>query len=100
MLCRVCSWYEVWAWCSLNCAAVIVLAEQVNYLSALFLTLELLPNILEAAATGSVSARIVFVASSIHHYVSWESEKFSPVEDGYYRLKTYALTKMYNVRIE
>ena len=73
---------------------------QVNYLSSLFLTLELLPNILEAAAsTSSADARIIFVSSNSHRFVSWDPDNFSPVEEGYQRLTTYALTKMYNVSI-
>jgi NAD(P)-dependent dehydrogenase (short-subunit alcohol dehydrogenase family) len=71
---------------------------QINYLSSLFLTLELLPSILEAASS-SGDARIIFVSSNSHRFVSWDPENFSPVEEGYNRLKTYALTKMYNVRL-
>ena len=71
---------------------------QVNYLSSLFLTLELLPNILEAGDQ-SGDTRIIFVSSNSHRFVSWDPETFSPVEEGYGRLKTYALTKMYNVRM-
>ena len=64
----------------------------------MFLTLELLPNILEAASSGD--ARIIFVSSNSHRFVSWDPENFSPVEEGYGRLKTYALTKMYNVSMK
>ena len=69
---------------------------QVNYLSPLFLTLELMPNILEAASSVG-DARIIFVSSNSHRFVSWDPENFNPVEEGYGRLKTYSLTKMYNV---
>ena len=39
------------------------------------------------------------MSSNSHRFVSWDPENFSPVEEGYSRLKTYALTKMYNVRL-
>ena len=68
-------------------------------MSALFLTLELLPNIKEASLGPLGDARIIFVSSTSHRFVSWDPDNFSPVEAGYNRLKTYALTKMYNVRV-
>ena len=74
-------------------------SAQVNYLSALYLTLELLPNILEASSSPtSGDARIIFTASSFHRSASWNPENFNPVEEGYHRLWTYSQTKMYNVR--
>ena len=81
--------------------AVIVIVSslfQVNHLSPVLLTLELLPCLLEAAqATGD--GRIVFVSSAAHLMVKWEPENFSPVsEEGYGRFKMYGWTKLYNVR--
>lgn len=63
------------------------------------LTLELLPAILDAADS-SGDVRIIFVSSNSHQFVSWDPENFSPPKEGYHRLKTYALTKLYNVREE
>ena len=86
--------------CTLAYTVLVFCFTQVNYLSSLFFTLELLPNILEAAAsTSSADARIIFVSSNSHRFVSWDPDNFSPVEEGYQRLTTYALTKMYNVSI-
>ena len=71
---------------------------QINHLSPVLLTLELLPSVLEAAAA-SGDSRIVFVSSEAHRFVKWESENLSPVsEEGYARFKMYGWTKMYNVR--
>lgn len=58
-----------------------------------------MPSILEAADSVG-DARIIFMASNSQRFVSWDPENFSPVEEGYGRLKTYALTKMYNVSVK
>ena len=50
-------------------------------------------------STSSGDSRIIFVSSNSHRFVSWDMDNFSPVEEGYQRLKTYALTKMYNVSV-
>ena len=79
-------------------AIFVSLPIQVNHLSPVLLTLELLPSVLEAAAA-SGDSRIVFVSSEAHRLVKWESENLSPVsEEGYARFKMYGWTKLYNVR--
>lgn len=73
---------------------------QVNHLSPLLLTLELLPVVLETAS-GSGDGRIVFMSSKAHEYATWNPETMNaPDEQHYDRIKVYGVTKLYNVSRE
>ena len=73
------------------------LSLQVNHLNPLFLTLELLPILLETAST-SGDGRIVFVSSSGHYSSRWDPLRINPDQDSYNRLGAYADSKLFNVR--
>ena len=60
--------------------------------------MELLPILLESASA-SGDGRIVFVSSAAQGYVKWKPEMIEPEEDGYSRLGTYGITKLYNVSL-
>ena len=70
---------------------------QVNHLSPLLLTLELLPILLDtASSTGD--GRIIFLSSRAHSGRSWNPETMNPQSEAqYHRMKTYGNTKLYNV---
>lgn len=70
---------------------------EVNHLSPLLLTLELLPIMLDTASD-SGDGRIVFMSSKGHEFASWDPDKMNaPDEEHYDRLKVYGITKLYNV---
>lgn len=70
---------------------------QVNHLSPLLLTLELLPVVLETAS-GSGNGRIVFMSSKAHEYATWNPETMNASDEQHYdRIKVYGVTKLYNV---
>ena len=72
---------------------------QVNHLSPVLLTLELLPKVLEVAETTG-DGRVVFVSSEAHRLIKWDPLNFSPEsEEGYARFKMYGWTKLYNVSL-
>ena len=72
--------------------------DQVNHLSHMLLTLELLPLLLDTAAE-SGDGRIIFVSSSAHNMVDpFDANRLNRTEDDYGRLKAYSNTKLYNVR--
>ena len=71
---------------------------QVNHLSPLLITLELLPIILDSASS-SGDARIVLVSSRAHEQGVWNPPQFNPAtEEQFSRLRGYPHTKMQNVR--
>ena len=72
---------------------------QVNHLCPFFITLELLPIVLETAST-SGDCRILFVSSSAHYKRSAGEVDFNSIdsEEMYTRTKAYGRTKLYNVR--
>lgn len=71
---------------------------QVNHLSHMLLTLELLPPLLDTA-TSSGDGRVVFVSSSGHYNATpFDSSELNPTEEEYQRIKGYNDTKLYNVR--
>ena len=73
---------------------------QVNHLSPFFLTLELLPNVIETASS-SGDGRILFVSGLAHtprYGASFNPENLNS-EQGYDRMSTYSCTKLYNVSI-
>ena len=71
---------------------------QVNHLSPMLLTLELLPILLDSASS-SGDGRIVFLSSRAHSGGSWNPATMNPQSEAQYeRMKTYGNTKMYNVR--
>lgn len=73
--------------------------NQVNHLSPLLLTLELLPIILESASA-SGDGRIVFMSSSAHSMVGWEPDKMNPqTEQQYDRMRVYGYSKLFNVHM-
>ena len=66
-----------------------------NHLSALLLTLELLPVVLDsAAATGD--GRIIFMSSQGYNYGIFDPNNLNS-EVEYNRLRSYSNTKLYNV---
>ena len=70
---------------------------QVNHLSPLLLTLELLPIMLDSASA-SGDGRIVFLSSRAHSSGSWNPAGMNPqTESQYERMKTYGNTKLYCV---
>ena len=74
-----------------------LLTTQVNYLSHVLLTLELLPLLLETAATTS-DGRIIFLSSAAHTYSSWNPANITSVtEEQYSRTKFYCHSKLYTV---
>lgn len=71
---------------------------QVNHLSPLLLTLELLPTLLETAAASGGDCRVVWVASRAHEGGVWNPQNL----DGevFYNSKYfYQNSKLYNVSI-
>ena len=71
-----------------------------NHLGHMLLTLELLPLLLDtAASTGD--GRIIFVSSSGHSSFAgpFDASKMNYPEDQYKRFQVYGNTKLYNVGI-
>ena len=70
---------------------------QVNHLGHMLLTLELLPLLLDTAAS-SGDGRIIFVSSMLHFYAQhFDVGKLSPEEQDYSRFAAYNNSKLYNV---
>ena len=61
--------------------------------------MELLPVMLDtASASGDV--RIVVMSSKAHEFASWDPDSMNtPDEQHYDRLRTYGVTKLYNVSV-
>lgn len=71
---------------------------QVNHLSPMLLTLELLPVLLDTAGS-SGDGRIVFVSSVAHTMArSFDPSRINLSEGQYGRLAAYNNSKLYNVR--
>ena len=66
----------------------------------MLLTLELLPILLDTAAS-SGDVRILFVSSALHfHADHFNSEELNKMKEQYRRIKMYSNTKLYNVCIK
>ena len=79
----------------LSCFSII--AFQVNHLGPMLLTFELLPLLLDTAAS-SGDGRIVFVSSYGHYYAQpFDVNRLNQEENEYKRLSAYNNSKLYNV---
>lgn len=74
----------------------LTLLSQVNHLSALLLTLELLPTLLDTAAAIGGDCRVVCVASRAHERGVWDPRNMDG-EVSYSPRSFYENSKLYNV---